>query len=428
MRLINRLAFTAISAGLAAIAGLIPVGTANAATATPGVTDKTITVGVTYVDLASVAQFIHGLNQGNYQDVYQALIKNINAHGGIDGRTIVADYEPIDPIGTTSSAAACTQLTEDDKVFAVMGFFQNNDAACYVTLHDTPLVGGAMTTQLLAAAKAPWFSTDPIENQLEPDTIAAAAKAGVFKGKKVAVFSQSDAPPGLVSSVISALKSHGVTPVATAQVNAETSDTESVIQQIGSVVTQKFQSAGANVVVAVGNAGDSWPNATNTGTYHPELVAGNYSALTTFTSSATANAPAVANALTANLTPLSSGSTAVGWTDPAMQKCVHVAQAAGQKVPSPVDNTTATTQQFSAVVTACQYLALFSAIAQKAGKNLTTKTFAEAGDALGTIHVPALGNGAFSKSDPAGTFPLYLYRWNSTTGQLVPGTKPVGTT
>ena len=131
-----------------------------------------------------------------------------------------------------------------------------------------------MTTQLLAAAKAPWFSTTPIENQLEPEVVAAAAKNGVFKGKKVAVFSQSDAPPGLVSSVIAALKKHGVTPVATAQVDAETNDTEATIQQIADVVTQKFQSAGANVVVAVGNAGDSWPNATNSGTYHPQLVAG----------------------------------------------------------------------------------------------------------------------------------------------------------
>ena len=54
-------------------------------------TSNTITIGVTYVDLASVAQFIHGLDQGNYQAVYQALINNINAHGGIDGRTLKAD-------------------------------------------------------------------------------------------------------------------------------------------------------------------------------------------------------------------------------------------------------------------------------------------------------------------------------------------------
>ena len=428
MRLFNRIALASFSVGLAVTAALVPIESAAASSTAPGVTGSMITIGVTYVDLASVAQFIHGLNQGNYQAVYKALIDNINAHGGIDGRKIKVDFEPINPIGTTSSSNACTQLTEDDNVFAVMGFFQGNDPACYATLHSTPVIGGTMTTQLLAAAKAPWFSTTPIENQLEPETVAAAAADGVFKGKKVAVFSQSDAPPGLVSSVITALKKHGVTPVATAQVNAETNDTEATIQQIASVVTQKFQSAGANVVVAVGNAGDSWPNATNSGTYHPQLVAGYPSALTTFTATAKADAPAIAHALTGNTEPLSVGTKAIGWSDPAMQKCVHVVAAAGQKVPSPVNNSSGPNQQFFSVVQACQNLALFSAIANRAGKTLNNRTFAHAGDTLGTVHIPALGSGAFSKTAPAGVFPLYLYQWNAAQGQLVPSAKPIGTT
>ncbi len=428
MRLFNRIAFASLSVGLVVAGALAPVGAAAASSSSPGVTGNTITIGVTYVDLASVAQFIHGMDQGNYRAVYQALINNINAHGGIDGRKIEADYEPIDPIGTTSSSTACSQLTEDDNVFAVMGFFQDNDPACYVTLHDTPEIGGTMTTQLLTAAKAPWFSPTPIDNQLEPQTVAAAAASGILKGKKVAVFSQSDAPPGLVASVITALKKHGVTPVATAEVDAETNDTEASIQQIADVVTQKFESAGANVVVAVGNAGDSWPNATNSGTYHPELVAPYEPALTTFTGTASANAPAIANAVTGATEPLSVGSKAVGWSDPAMQRCVHVVEAAGQKVPSPVNNSSAPTQQYVSVVQACQNLALFTAIAQRAGKTLNTQTFAHAGDDLGTLHIPALGNGVFSKSAPAGAFPLYLYRWNAAQDQLVPGAKPVGIT
>jgi hypothetical protein len=428
VRLFNRLAMASFSAGLVVTGTLVPIESAVASTTSPGVTGNTITIGVSYVDLASVAQFIHGLNQGNYQAVYQALIDDINAHGGINGRTIRAYFEPINPIGTTSSSSACTQLTEDDKVFAVMGFFQGNDPACYTTLHNTPIIGGTMTTQLLSATKAPWFSTTPIENQLEPETVTAAAAHGVFKGKKVAVFSQSDAPPGLVSSVIAALKKHGVTPVATAQVNAQTNDTEATIQQIASVVTQKFQSAGANVVVAVGNAGDSWPNATNSGTYHPQLVAGYPSALTTFTATAKADAPSIAHALTGNTEPLSVGSKAIGWSDPAMQQCVHVVEAAGQKVPSPVNNTSGPNQQFFSVVQACQNLALFSTIARRAGKTLNTQTFAHAGDSVGTVHIPALGSGAFSKAAPAGVFPLYLYQWNAAQDQLVPSTKPIGTT
>lgn len=428
MRLFKRIALAGISAGLVAPGILISAASAAASSPSRGVTAKTISIGIPYVDLASVTQFTNGLNQGNYKAVYQALINNINAHGGIDGRTLKAYFEPINPIGTTSSAAACTQFTEDDDVFAVIGFFQNNDPACYVTLHDTPIIGGTMTTQLLNAAKAPWFTTAPIENQLEPETVAAAAEDGIFKGKRVAVFSQSDAPPGLVASVLAALKKHGVTPVATAEVNAETNDVEAGLQQIADVVTQKFESNGANVVVAVGNTGDSWPNATNSGTYHPLLVAGYLNSLTTFTGTAKSNAPAIANAVTAYTEPLSVGAKAVGWSDPAMQQCVRIVEAAGQKVPSPVSNPSGPNQQYVSVQQACQYLALFTAIARRAGKSLTVQTFAHAGDTLGAVHIPGLGSGSFSKSAPAGMFPLYLYRWSATQDQLIPSSKPIGTT
>src|ERR1700735_3056986 len=113
MRSLNRLALPSLSVGRFVGAALLPVESAGASSSSPGVTAKTITIGVTYVDLASVAQFIHGLNEGNFRGAYQDLINNINAHGGIDGRKLKADYEPIDPVGTTSAASACTQLTED---------------------------------------------------------------------------------------------------------------------------------------------------------------------------------------------------------------------------------------------------------------------------------------------------------------------------
>ena len=85
--------------------------------------------------------------------MYGALIKAINSSGGINGRMIKADYVAVNPIGSDSSTAACTQLTEDDKVFAVIGFLQNNDSTCYTNLHPTPIIGGTMTTQLLSGAK-----------------------------------------------------------------------------------------------------------------------------------------------------------------------------------------------------------------------------------------------------------------------------------
>lgn len=392
-----------------------------------GVTATTIKLGIPYVDLASVAQFTGGLNQGNYPATYQALINAMNKQGGINGRQIQATFVPVSPIGSTASSAACTQLTEDDQVFAVTGFFQNNDPLCYTQLHSTPVIGGTMTTQLLASSTAAWFSTVPISNNLEPATIRAAANAGVFKGKKVAVMSLSNEPTGLTASVSAALSNAGVKPVATATVVANTSDPQAALQQIGGVVSLKFQNAGANVVVLVGQSPQPWGEATASGSYHPRMVATNYNNATAYTSSASAAPAVLAEAVSANIEPLVNGTTAVGWADPAMQQCLSTVEAAGQKVVPPTVEERNGNDSYVSVVQACQNLALFKAIATKAGKNLTTATFAQAGDTLGSVHIPGQGSGVFSKASPAGIFPLYLYNWSQSKTSWIPVSTASGT-
>jgi hypothetical protein len=410
-------AVTLVGSTLPASAGDAAMAASGSA---PGVTSSTITIGVPYVDLASVAQFTNGLNQGNFPNVYGSLIKAINSSGGINGRMIKADYVAVNPIGSDSSTAACTQLTEDDRVFAVIGFLQNNDSICYTNLHSTPIIGGTMTTQLLSGAKAAWFDTTPIDNVLEPAVVRAAAKAGVFKGKKVAVLSLSNEAPGLSSSVTNALKQSGVKPVASATVIANTSDPEASLRQIQGVVSLKFKSAGANIVIPVGQAGQTWGNATASGSYHPQVVAPNYNAFSAYAEGNGVSPAVVANAVSAYLAPLAVGTKAVSWNDPALQKCVRTVKAAGQSVNSPMASIGSSNQTYVSVVQACQYLALFQAIAKKAGKNLTTTSFQKAGNTLGSVHIPGQGTGVYSESAPAGSFPLYLYKWSQSQKSWIP--------
>jgi hypothetical protein len=416
-------AMTLVGGALAAVPSS---ASESASGSTQGVTSSTITIGIPYVDLAAVAQFTSGLNQGSYPGAYGALIKSINASGGINGRKIKADYVAVNPIGSDSSSAACTQLTEDDQVFAVVGFLQNNDSVCYTNLHQTPIIGGTMTTQLLAGAKAAWFDTTPIDNVLEPATINAAAKAGAFKGKKVAVMSLSNEPSGLTNSVLTALKKNGVKPVATATVTANTSDPEASLQQISGVVALKFRSAGANIVVPVGQAAQTWGNATASGSYHPQIVAPSYNDLSSYTGTGTPDPAVIENAVTAYLQPLSVGTKPVGWTDPTLQRCVNTVKSAGQSVTSPMASLHSSNQTFVSVVQACQNLALFQAIVKKAGKNLTPASFQKAGNALGAVHIPGLGNGTYSKAAPAGSFPLYLYKWSQSQGAFLPSSTAYG--
>jgi hypothetical protein len=57
-------------------------------------------------------------------------------------------------------------------------------------------------------------------------------------------------------------------------------------------------------------------------------------------------------------------------------------------------------------------MALFTAILIKAGKNLTDASFSAAANTLGRVEIPGLGTAVYDKAQPAGSFPLYLYRWN----------------
>ena len=95
-----------------------------------------IQVGVTYVDLASIGD-IATLDHGDYEAAYQALFDDINANGGINGRTVEATIVGINPVGTDSAEAACVQLTEDEDVFVAMGFFNGDAPNCVVSTHQT---------------------------------------------------------------------------------------------------------------------------------------------------------------------------------------------------------------------------------------------------------------------------------------------------
>ena len=150
-----RKAFASLAGVLMVAGGASPMlltgSVAGAAQSAQGVTPTTIKVGITYPDVAALKGIIN-VDPGNYQVAYTTLINQLNAKGGIDGRKIVPVFAAVNPVGTAGAATACTKLTEDDKVFAVMGFFQQVDTACYVQTHDVPLIGASLTAAQTAAA------------------------------------------------------------------------------------------------------------------------------------------------------------------------------------------------------------------------------------------------------------------------------------
>ena len=146
----------------------------------PGVTDEAVKVGVTYVDLASLGEVVT-IDHGDYEVAYQAMFDDINASGGINGRMIEPVFAPVNPVGTEGAEAACVQLTQDEPVFVVMGFFIDDAVLCPLEAHQTAVIGSTMTAERLERAEAPWFTAEG-STDLQSDIVRAFAEADEFDG------------------------------------------------------------------------------------------------------------------------------------------------------------------------------------------------------------------------------------------------------
>ncbi len=93
----------------------------------PGVTDKTITLGITYTENSKAAGAAFGAGNVQFGDPLaqqKVLINDINKRGGIFGRQLTFVAHAYDATASTpydqQDGEACERFTNDNKVFAVM--------------------------------------------------------------------------------------------------------------------------------------------------------------------------------------------------------------------------------------------------------------------------------------------------------------------
>jgi hypothetical protein len=397
---------------IATVIQLVAFGSAEGATQSGnGVTSTSIKIGITYPDVAAIASIIN-VNPGNYQVAYTTLINQINSRGGINGRKIVPVFAPVDPLGTSGAATACTHLTEDENVFAVLGFFQAADVGCYLNQHDTPIIGASLTAAQSAQAKAPWFNNIISDSELIPKEMAIFKQEGAFAGKKIGVVGTSpdQAEMNLVLPVLHKLKANVV---QTATNGVPDTDTAAFNQEYG-VIAEKFQSSGVDTVVTVGNAGNSWAEALqmNQSTYHPRIVATDYIDLDAYVTNKLGYEQSI---IKDGLTAGGYAPVAVVWNDPSMKRCIATIQAAepGATINDPVTATSSTPVTWTAPELACQQMALFSDFVKAAGKTLTNQTLANGAKSVGKVVIPG-GGGAlsFSAGHGDGNGPVFVYQWS----------------
>lgn len=116
----------------------LPAGTTPQVGNAPGVTDKAIYVGIDYTanaDAANAAIGASAITSGDEKADAQAVIDDINAHGGAAGRKLVPVWHATDAQSqqtrATQDQEQCSDYTEDHHVFAAAAIgWTDNFKAC----------------------------------------------------------------------------------------------------------------------------------------------------------------------------------------------------------------------------------------------------------------------------------------------------------
>ena len=155
-----------------------------------GVTADSIKIGVTIVDYSKIAQFVD-FNRGNQQELVQILIDDINANGGVGGRKLVPVYKTYNPITNAEPLQICTALTEDDKVFAVLGVFidfSGDAQLCLTRDKETIHIGHELQRSWIEQAPEGLLLTPDITQERRIEVLMKAlGEEGTLEGKKVGV-------------------------------------------------------------------------------------------------------------------------------------------------------------------------------------------------------------------------------------------------
>lgn len=381
----------------------------------PGVTDDTIKVGITYVDTEALAAVNLDFELGDHRAVYQALIDDVNASGGIHGRQLEAVFAPIDPTSPTPAEEACLRLTEDEDVFVIVGFVLLDAVLCPVSTYETAVIGGDITPERQAQARAPWIAWEP-DTELPITVINTLAESGALEGT-VGVFAHAGDSALVDDVVLPALEEAGIDVAEVAVIDAPTDDTAALRADVV-LASELFQAADVDTLLLVGPSSAQWPiNINDDPSYRPLLRFLDISAANAF----------VTNESTTD-TSILEGALAGGSYGPeqarfeAMSDCVELLAEAGIETPDPsgFDPDDRSNQPYQAAFQACPDIALLVAVLEAAGENLNYGTFAAAVDGL-EVTVPGdptprtYGPGSASDGNPS----AYLFSWDESSKGFV---------
>ncbi|MYE96757.1 MAG: ABC transporter substrate-binding protein [Acidimicrobiaceae bacterium] len=353
-----------------------------------GVTPDTITIGVSMLNFDLLQELnLLPAGWGDQQGVFQALVDDLNANGGILGRNVVAVYDYYSPIDAVDAERACTVLTQDHEVFAaVLGFVgpaAGTADPCFVGTNNTPLVGGEQTPDEMAQATAPWFNVEPSTEDQTSNLLDLLVQTGRSDGAKVFVVSHQ-ASTGDEPLVLEGLGARGIEVAGAAVLDANDDDTAAQ-DQLMQVISERIRADGADTVMINGN-----PTAAIRGLGLNGLLGS--VAIWSNDAAGLNNLAETVDRQWARGAVASDGPSELDiWNDDVFQDCVRAVDAAG--IGADLRPTAELTDDddenwFNPTRRYCGHLSLFAQIAAAAGPDLTPETFEQAAYTLTDFVLP----------------------------------------
>jgi phosphotransferase system HPr-like phosphotransfer protein len=358
-----------------------------------GVTADSIKIGILIIDYNAIKDFVD-FNRGDQQKIAQSFVDDINANGGVLGRKIIPVYKTYKSIGNQDALAVCTSLTQDEKVFAVLGVFVDfsGDAQlCLTRDHQTVHIGHLLKQQWIAQAPPGLLITpDTTPERLSSVLINLMKQNNTLTGKKVAILADQDSKAAAASVITPGLQALGVQLGSTAVLNISTTDTSQAQAQLDSFI-EKWKGEKVDVLYMSGLNVSSKQFVEKIKKALPKLL------LLSDTTDVSAQAKDEAKTKRTN-NPYEGLITAGGltdtenWANARHQQCAAIWQkASGTQIVGPADLKPGPdgkrAEIYIAVEDYCGELDMFKQIAEKAGANLTNDTWANAVNNFGAIHL-----------------------------------------
>lgn len=364
----------------------------QASTSTRGVTSNTITVVFPVSNLTALSAqegFAGDIEYREQQDAINTFVGDINNHGGINGRKIVAQIVPFDPTSESDMRARCKDWTEGSPVFAVvdgLGAWTGDNELCVTQEGSTPFIGQWTTVSDWTQRGSPYlWWTGPDQSVILRTLVAWGKSASLLgHGKRVGVVVGDRASDQLALNkyLLPYFQQAGLPRPVVQTISASLTDT-ATIQSEAPLVVQRLRSAGVQSVIPLIPFNSFYPylQAETQQQYFPRLLLSDYESTINI---ALGLIPypyetALDGQLGISVETLGGiddpRPESQGGYDAGVRSCWDTWKQTHASPPAPGANYI---EEQGPVVSWCQAVRLFAAAATKAGPNLNRRSFVQA--------------------------------------------------